>query len=113
VSRRSTERQTELVLEQLKLCMETVGSSLEERFEVHRLLHIGADVPRRQWVYAKFFPKNPPARMFVNPTMGIACWARPEPGHAAAGPPISFCCTNSAAISARLAPVAALEAMPI
>ena len=42
------ERQTELVLEQLKLCMETAGSSLDNIFDVHRLLHIGADVRRRQ-----------------------------------------------------------------
>ena len=42
------ERQTELVIEQLKLCMKTAGSFPRQHFDVHRLLHIGADVLRRQ-----------------------------------------------------------------
>ena len=42
------ERQTELVLEQLKLCTGDRWLLPRQHFEVHRLLHIGADVPRRQ-----------------------------------------------------------------
>jgi 2-iminobutanoate/2-iminopropanoate deaminase len=43
------ERQTELVLEQLKLCVETAGSSLDA---------VNA-------IYARYFPHHPPARIFV------------------------------------------------
>ena len=38
------ERQTELVLEQMKLCLETAGSSLEERAQVHRVLHLRREI---------------------------------------------------------------------
>lgn len=40
----SLERQVELVMEQLKLCVETAGSSLENCVEVQHLLHIGREV---------------------------------------------------------------------
>jgi 2-iminobutanoate/2-iminopropanoate deaminase len=38
------ERQTELVLEQLKLCVETAGSSLANVLKMQCLLHIGRKV---------------------------------------------------------------------
>lgn len=38
------ERQTELVLEQLKLCVETAGSSLANLLKMQCLLHIGRKV---------------------------------------------------------------------
>ena len=63
----SIERQTEFGgSQQLKLCMETAGSSLDNILMCTvyctsvQMFH---DV---NGVYAKFFPKNPPARMFVN-----------------------------------------------
>jgi 2-iminobutanoate/2-iminopropanoate deaminase len=59
------ERQTELVLEQLKLCVETAGSSLENVLKcnvyctsVERFAAVNA-------VYSRYFPKDPPARIFV------------------------------------------------
>ena len=59
------ERQTELVLEQLKLCVETAGSSLDNVLKctvyctsVEKFAAVNA-------VYARYFPKDPPARIYV------------------------------------------------
>ena len=67
------ERQTELVLEQMKLCLETAGSSLDKVLKcnvyctsVDKLAVVNA-------IYARYFPKDPPARIFVN----VPAW----PGH--------------------------------
>ena len=60
------ERQTELVLEQMKLCLETAGSSLEKVLKctvyctsVDKFAAVNA-------IYSRYFPKDPPARSFVN-----------------------------------------------
>ena len=67
------ERQTELVMEQMKLCLETAGSSLENVLKctvyctsVDKFAAVNA-------IYARYFPRNPPARMFVC----VVAW----PGH--------------------------------
>ena len=60
------ERQTELVLEQLKLCMETAGASLDNILKCTVYCTSVQMFPAVNGVYAKFFSKNPPARMFVN-----------------------------------------------
>lgn len=52
------ERQTELVLEQLKLCMETAGSSLDNILMCTVYCTAVAMFPAVNGVYAKFFPKN-------------------------------------------------------
>ena len=66
------ERQTEIVLEQLKRCVEAAGSSLEKVVRctvyctsVEKFAAINA-------IYARYFPKDPPARMFVN----VPAWPR-------------------------------------
>ena len=66
-------RQAELVLEQMKLCLETAGSSLENVLKcnvyctsVERFAEVNA-------IYARYFPKDPPARIFVC----VPAW----PGH--------------------------------
>ena len=59
------ERQTELVLEQLKLCVETAGSSLEKVLKCN-VYCISADkFAAVNAIYARYFPKDPPARIFV------------------------------------------------
>ena len=67
------ERQTELVMEQMKLCLETAGSSLDNVLKctvyctsVDKFAAVNA-------IYARYFPKNPPARMFAC----VVAW----PGH--------------------------------
>lgn len=60
------ERQTELVLEQMKLCLETAGSSLEKVLKCHVYCTSVEDFAAVNAVYARYFPKDPPARIFVN-----------------------------------------------
>ena len=63
------ERQTEIVLDQMKLCLETAGASMEDvvRLTVYCTTPVGfANVNK---VYKRYFPKDDPARMFrVVPT---------------------------------------------
>ena len=60
------ERQTELVLEQLKLCVETAGSSLDRVLKCHVYCTSVEKFAAVNAIYAKFFPYDPPARVFVN-----------------------------------------------
>ncbi len=67
------ERQTEVVLEQMKLCLETAGASLDSVLKctvyctsVEKFAAVNA-------VYARYFPKDPPARIFVN----VPAWPGP------------------------------------
>jgi 2-iminobutanoate/2-iminopropanoate deaminase len=59
------ERQTELVLEQLKLCVETAGSSLENVLKCNVYCTSAEKFAAVNTIYARYFPKNPPARIFV------------------------------------------------
>ena len=58
-------RQTELVLEQLKLCVETAGSSLENVLKCNVYCTSAEKFAAVNAIYARYFPKNPPARIFV------------------------------------------------
>jgi 2-iminobutanoate/2-iminopropanoate deaminase len=60
------ERQTELVLEQMKLCVETAGSSLENVLKCNVYCTSVDQFAAVNAIYAKYFPKDPPARIFVN-----------------------------------------------
>jgi 2-iminobutanoate/2-iminopropanoate deaminase len=59
------ERQTELVLEQLKLCVETAGSSLENVLKCNVYCTSAEKFAAVNAIYARYFPKSPPARIFV------------------------------------------------
>lgn len=65
------ERQTELVLEQLKLCVETAGSSLDQVLKCTVYCTKVEYFPAVNTVYARYFPKDPPARLFIN----VPAWA--------------------------------------
>jgi 2-iminobutanoate/2-iminopropanoate deaminase len=67
------DRQTELVLEQMKLCLETAGSSLENVLKCNVYCTSVEKFAAVNAVYARYFPKEPPARIFVN----VPAW----PGH--------------------------------
>jgi 2-iminobutanoate/2-iminopropanoate deaminase len=69
----SIELQTEIVLEQMKLCLETAGSSLENVLKCNVYCTSVEHFPTVNAVYARYFPKDPPARIFVN----VPAW----PGH--------------------------------
>lgn len=60
------ERQAEIVLDQLKLCVETAGSSLENILKVNVYVTSVDLFPAVNAVYRRYFPKNPPARIFIN-----------------------------------------------
>ena len=59
------ERQAELVLEQLKLCLETAGSSLQQVLKCTVYCTSVDKFAAVNTVYARYFPHAPPARVFV------------------------------------------------
>jgi 2-iminobutanoate/2-iminopropanoate deaminase len=61
----SIERQAELVLEQLKLCVETAGSSLDNVLKCNVYCTSVENFAAVNAVYVRYFPKDPPARIFV------------------------------------------------
>ena len=54
------------MLEQLKLCVETTGSSLENILKVNVYVTSVEMFPAVNEVYRRYFRKDPPARIFVN-----------------------------------------------
>lgn len=73
IIRAPIERQTELVLEQMKLCVETAGSSLDKVLKCTVYCTSVDMFAAVNAVYVRYFPKDPPARIFVN----VPAW----PGH--------------------------------
>jgi 2-iminobutanoate/2-iminopropanoate deaminase len=69
----SIERQTELVLEQMKLCLEAAGSSLENVLKCNVYCTSVDKFAAVNEVYARYFPIDPPARIFVN----VPAWFGP------------------------------------
>jgi 2-iminobutanoate/2-iminopropanoate deaminase len=67
------ERQTELVLNQLKLCVEAAGSSLDQVLKCNVYCTSVDRFAVVNEIYARFFGPNPPARIFIN----VPAW----PGH--------------------------------
>jgi 2-iminobutanoate/2-iminopropanoate deaminase len=67
------ERQTELVLQQLKLCLETAGSSLGKVLKCNVYCTKVDKFAVVNEIYARFFSGNFPARLFIN----VPAW----PGH--------------------------------
>ena len=67
-------RQSELVLEQLKLCLETAGSSLERVLKCNvYCTPVDAHFDIFNEVYARYFPDDPPARIFLH----VPSWPGP------------------------------------
>jgi 2-iminobutanoate/2-iminopropanoate deaminase len=62
----SIERQTELVMEQLKLCVETAGSTMDDVLKCNVYCTSIEKFGAINAIYAKYFPGQPPARIFVN-----------------------------------------------
>lgn len=67
------EQQTQRVLEQLKLCVETGGSSLDQILKCNVYCTSVEMFPIVNEIYARFFGPEPPARIFIN----VPAW----PGH--------------------------------
>jgi 2-iminobutanoate/2-iminopropanoate deaminase len=65
IAKATIERQTELVLEQMKLCLEAAGSSLEGVLKCNVYCNSADKFDAVNAVYVRYFPKDPPARMFT------------------------------------------------
>ena len=59
------ERQTELVLEQMKLCLAAAGASFDNVMKCNIYCTSSKHFGAVNAVYRRYFPDNPPARIFV------------------------------------------------
>ena len=59
------ERQTELVLEQMKRCLEAAGASLDNVMKCNIYCTSARHFAAVNSVYRRYFPQDPPARIFV------------------------------------------------
>jgi 2-iminobutanoate/2-iminopropanoate deaminase len=73
IKRLPVERQTEIVLEQMKLCLATAGSSLEKVVKCNVYCTDAAYFATINSVYARYFAVDPPARSFLV----VAAWHGP------------------------------------
>jgi 2-iminobutanoate/2-iminopropanoate deaminase len=67
------EKQTEVILEQMKLCLETAGSSLEHVLKCNVYCTSIEKFAAVNEVYARYFPGVAPARIFIC----VVAWAGP------------------------------------
>ena len=65
IRRVAIERQAEIVLEQMKSCLAAAGSSLDKVIKCTVYCTDAAHFATINAVYARYFPKDPPARSFV------------------------------------------------
>jgi 2-iminobutanoate/2-iminopropanoate deaminase len=65
------ERQTELILDQLKLCLETAGTSLDNALKCNVYCTSVEHFAAVNAIYSRYFPIDPPARVFIN----VVAWA--------------------------------------
>ncbi|RXG93072.1 RidA family protein [Bradyrhizobium zhanjiangense] len=61
----SIERQSELVMEQMKLCLQTAGASLDNVMKCNVYCTSTKHFAAFNTVYERYFPLDPPARIFV------------------------------------------------
>ena len=59
------ERQTEIVLEQMRSCLEAAGSSLAKVLKCNVYCTSVEKFAAVNAIYSRYFPKDPPARIFV------------------------------------------------
>jgi 2-iminobutanoate/2-iminopropanoate deaminase len=65
IRRLPIERQAEIVLDQMKLCLTTAGSSLAKVVKCNVYCTDAAHFAVINAVYARYFPTDPPARSFI------------------------------------------------
>lgn len=65
IKRLPLERQAEIVMEQMKLCLEATGSSLDKVIKCNVYCTDAAHFQTINAVYARYFPDDPPARSFI------------------------------------------------
>lgn len=59
------ERQSEIIMEQMKLCLETAGASLDNVMKCNVYCTSTKHFAAFNAVYARYFPLDPPARILV------------------------------------------------
>jgi 2-iminobutanoate/2-iminopropanoate deaminase len=59
------ERQTEICMEQMKLCLEAAGASLDSVMKCNIFCTSAKYFAAVNAVYDRYFPKDPPARIYV------------------------------------------------
>jgi 2-iminobutanoate/2-iminopropanoate deaminase len=59
------ERQTELVMAQMKKCLEAAGASLDNVMKCNIFCTSAKHFAAVNAIYVRYFPENPPARIFV------------------------------------------------
>jgi 2-iminobutanoate/2-iminopropanoate deaminase len=59
------ERQTELVMAQMKMCLEAAGASLDNVMKCNIFCTSAKHFAAVNTIYARYFPEAPPARIFV------------------------------------------------
>ncbi|OAF06567.1 RidA family protein [Bradyrhizobium neotropicale] len=59
------ERQSELILEQMKMCLQTAGASLDNVMKCNVYCTSAQHFAVFNAIYARYFPEQPPARIFV------------------------------------------------
>lgn len=67
------ERQTELVLDQMRLCLEAAGTSLSNVLKCNVYCTSVEKFAVINEIYARYFPVDPPARIFIC----VAAWPGP------------------------------------
>jgi 2-iminobutanoate/2-iminopropanoate deaminase len=65
IKRLPPERQAEIVMEQMKLCLEAAGSSLDKVIKCNVYCTDAAHFAAINAIYARYFPADPPARSFI------------------------------------------------
>ena len=65
VKRQPIERQMNIVLDQLKRCVEAAGSSLEQVVKCNVYCTDDSHFTTFNEIYARYFPVQPPARIFI------------------------------------------------
>jgi 2-iminobutanoate/2-iminopropanoate deaminase len=73
ITERPIEQQAEIVLRQMKECLEAAGSSLDLVLRCNVYCTSVEKFAAVNEVYARFFPKDPPARIFIN----VPAWPGP------------------------------------
>ena len=73
IRRQPFERQAEIVLDQMKRCLETAGSSLDKVVKCNVYCTDAAHFATFNAVYARYFPVDPPARSFLV----VSAWPYP------------------------------------
>jgi 2-iminobutanoate/2-iminopropanoate deaminase len=65
ITRMPIERQTEIALDQVKLCLEAAGTSLAKAIKCTVYCTDAAHFAPINAIYARYFPHDPPARSFI------------------------------------------------